>query len=139
MEELSEIEVLELQLEYHNRVKSKANRNYQVISKLISKNGIDNLYKYLRVNNFNKVVIYGSGTVGKILFEILKKFSNIKIQAILDKNSDSNFDFDCFEINNPDKFIECDVVIVTPVFAYETIKKEISLIYDNVISIADII
>ncbi len=139
MEELSEIEVLELQLEYQNRVKSKATRNYQVISKLISKNGIENLYKYLSVNNFNKVVIYGSGTVGKILFEILKKNLNVKIQAILDKNSDSNFDFDCFEINSPDKFIECDVVIVTPVFAYEVIKKEISLIYDNVISIANIV
>lgn len=90
-----------------------------------------NLDDFFRVKRWNKIIIYGYGQLGQILYNLLKAFDDIEIVAILDKyiENDKNNEL----VNNMTDFIntrkeeieKVDCIIITPLFAFSKIKEEL--------------
>ena len=99
--------------------------------------------EYLKSNNMNNIVIYGIGKIGEILYKNLN--NNIKILYTLDSNIDDSKvnQFKMVSLKNIDKSIKVDAVIVTPVYAFQSIKEYLINTYNDssisIISIDDII
>ena len=71
----------------------KCYRNYNNILSRLSEdtNIINNIYDYLKKNNYKSIVLYGLGTLGKILFAFLRK-EGIVINLIIDENLSKQID-----------------------------------------------
>lgn len=82
----------------------------------------DSLKKYFYERNYNNIVIYGYGPIGKRLLEELRR-ADINVCLIVDSNL-AEEDSMLGRIEDLEKQ-KADVVIVTPTFAYKDIKKNI--------------
>lgn len=93
---------------------------------------------YFKENGFKSVAIYGMGYLGKRLFDELKN-TEIKVTYAIDKKI-SNIDCDV-EVLTLDKTLpSVDVVIVTPVFYFLEIEKELdSYVNCPIISLEDVL
>jgi hypothetical protein len=79
----------------------------------------------LNKKNINRIAIYGGGVVGHHLFYDLKA-ENIEVAYFIDKHligTSEGIEILSFR----DNWREVDAIVVTPVFYYEIIKKEIEL------------
>lgn len=80
-----------------------------------------NIVQYFEDRNCKDIAIYGMGEVGVRLLEELQE-KNINIKYVIDqKNNPLNL------VTNKsiNKKIEADIVVVTPIFAYDSIKKQL--------------
>lgn len=97
-----------------------------------------NLATYFNENGYKNIAIYGMGEMGNRLYDELKDTS-VNVAYGIDKNPGECYsDLEIFEIsgNLPD----VDAIIVTAVFAYEDIKKDIEAIVKcPIISLEDIV
>lgn len=95
--------------------------------KLINK-GIG-IKTYFEKNNINTIAIYGAGEIGQRLYEQLKS-SDVNVRYIIDKNEKFSFrnSFDGVEVVNITtlKDIDIDAIVVTPIYAFNEIYKELS-------------
>lgn len=118
----------------------KQSINYDIINKMLSIEGGKSLDNYLKNNNLNDIIIYGAGTIAKVLFDLIKHKVNIKV--IIDAEVVHNFNFDNIDIiNYKDVYkLKYDKIIITPVYAYDQIKKQFEeKSINNFVSIADVI
>lgn len=102
---------------------------YNITNKwLKNKNNNILIEKYLLSKNINNIAIYGIGELGKRLYEELKS-SKINVLCFIDRNA-NNDDMNDYNINvinlNEVKNIEkIDAIIITPMYAFESIKKSL--------------
>ncbi|AGF58309.1 gas vesicle protein [Clostridium saccharoperbutylacetonicum] len=105
---------------------------------LILKTEGRSLEEYFKENNYNKVAIYGMGELGCRLYEDLKDTS-IEVKYCIDRNLDGVYsELDVFSLD--DELEEVDAIVVSPVYDFEVIEKNISEKVDySVISLEDVI
>lgn len=82
---------------------------------------------FLYNEGYDSIAIYGTGTIGRILYRELKD-SMIGVDFFIDKNAkrfvSDNIQVEVKGILELDH-ITTDAIIVTPVFDYETIRKDL--------------
>ncbi len=97
------------------------------------------LEKYFESHNIHTAAIYGMGDMGKILYEELKRLG---IQAAygIDKNKNVP-EIDGLPVKTlSDTLPQADIIIVTPVYFYAGIKKELKTLTDiQIVSLEEII
>ena len=112
---------------------------YDVITSIVEADGQEKIFNYLTANNYKEIAVYGVGTVGKILFDSIKdSFLDI---TLIDKNTMPNYCFGDKKIMSPYDLTgaKFDVVIITPVHAFDTIKEFLDTQkIKNCISVQDI-
>lgn len=102
------------------------------------KNEGKNLHTYFHDYNYKSIAIYGMGELGNRLYEELKD-SDIEIKYAIDKNAESTYS-ELNVIGIEEKYEEVDVIVVTAIFAFDEIEKELSLkVQCPVISLEDIV
>jgi glycosyltransferase involved in cell wall biosynthesis len=93
---------------------------------------LDNLWKnvseillkeYFYKNNYGNIAIYGMGIYGNKLFSILKRL-DVNVKYIIDQKVDVK-NIDITKVSMKENLEEVDVIIVTPLFDFEYIKKRI--------------
>lgn len=93
---------------------------------------------YINCREYKSIAVYGLSYLGKVLVDKLLD-NNIDVKYGID-NGTVNFKYDIPVYTIEEKLPEVDVIIVTPVFSFEIIKKELSKkINCQIISLADIV
>lgn len=102
-------------------------------------NNID-IADVLSQQQYNDIVIYGFGKLGKRLYQCLKNSNKVHIKFIIDKMADY-IQNDDVQITIPSKQkTTIDVIIVTAIHEFSSIKMELELLgYNNVISFEDLL
>ena len=105
---------------------------------LVLKQEGKSLTEYFVNNNINTIAIYGMGEMGNRLYDELKN-SGIKVKYAIDKNAESTYsELDIRTLKDELPFV--DAIIVTAVFAFDDIEKEISSNVEyKVISLEDVV
>lgn len=96
------------------------------------------LDKYFLDHNIGTIAIYGMGEMGNRLYDELKNTS-IEIKYAIDNNADNTYSE--LEVVKPgDNLRDVDAIIVTSIFAFEEIEKELSRKNNmNIISLEDVV
>lgn len=93
---------------------------------------------YFIHNNYHEIAIYGMGHLGECLLNELRN-SNIKVKYAIDKNA-NNILSEIDIKKSGDYLPAVDAVIVTPVYYYADIKKELEkVIRCPIISLEEVI
>lgn len=96
------------------------------------------LTEYFENNNYHSIAIYGMSYAGERLLEELKN-SSIEVKYGIDKNASGIYS-DIELVTVDDKLEEVDAVVVTPIFFFDEIEKELSdKINCPIISLEDIL
>lgn len=111
--------------------KLKYRAYYNLLNKWIYKYGNNELTeKYFVTNNINNIAIYGTGEIGKILFNELRYSTKVNIRLLIDRKRSKIFgNEDVFSINDDisneiiSKNIE--LIVITAIYSYKEIKKEL--------------
>ncbi len=109
-----------------------------------NKNAGKSIESYFIENQYKTIAIYGAGTLGELLYEDIKN-SKIEIAYFIDKSSYGKTNYIALEkeIYHPAQISELenvDAIIVTPIFAFQEIKKELKAkgVLSDIISLEDI-
>lgn len=118
---------------------------YEFLLELLNKkvNGIQ-LYDYFIKNNYKNIGMYGFGSIGKMVYDEIRQTTQIKMSSIIEGRSRvveykseilNVYSMKGFDYN------EIEVVIVTPFYEFEKIKKDLLEAGCNIpiISIEDLI
>ncbi len=122
--------------------KNKVNKfrsYYEMLNRwLVLKLNNEKIETYFLNNGYKKLAIYGMGEMGNRLLEDLTG-SDVEIVYGIDKNISGVISK--LEVFQPDEdFPEADVIVVTAVFDYDEIQKNLSSKCNiNIISIEDVI
>ena len=101
---------------------NKYEQYYYLLNKWIElKQKNINIIQYFRGRNYKDIAIYGMGEIGIHLFEELKG-TDINVKYIIDKK---NNPMNLVTNKNINTEIKVDVVVVTPIFDYDSIKNQI--------------
>lgn len=122
-----------------NKKMNKFKQYYQLTNQwLLLKNMNKSIPEYFDLQGYQSIAIYGMGELGNRLYEELMN-SKIEVKYAIDKYPENNFtELKFCELS--DNMEEVDVIIVTPVFDYEEIEKNItSKVNYKVISLEDIL
>lgn len=97
-----------------------------------------NLVSYFEENNYKKIAIYGMGELGNRLYEELKG-TEIEVKYAIDKNAENTYsELDVYTID--EQLEEVDAVVVSAIFAFDEIEKELSDKVDcPIISLEDVV
>lgn len=96
-------------------------------SEIENNNSLD---RYMMEHNYRNVVIYGVGMLGRLLIKALSPMENVNIKFCIDNNAG---DMDSIHVINKESISEelledVDVIVITPVFAKQSIAD---FLYDN--------
>lgn len=96
------------------------------------------LIMYFQKRNYKKIAIYGMNFVGETLLRELEG-SDIEVVFAVDQNADHIFG--SVEVIKPDEPIEAvDAIVITPIYYFETIEKQLMEKVDcPIISIEEIV
>ena len=96
------------------------------------------LSSYFEENHYQKIIVYGMGELGQRFCDDLKG-TDLEIKYAIDQNAEEQFtDLELYSIH--DTLPEFDVIVVTPIFAYEEIRKQLNEMgYENVIALDEVI
>ena len=102
--------------------------------------GLD-MGEYFREQNYHNIAIYGAGKLCVSLYEEIKDIDNINILYVVDKGNEKRLDdIEIIKLNEVRSKKEPDVVIVTPIYDYKEIEKEIRKEYKcPIVSLEDLI
>lgn len=93
---------------------------------------------YLKKNDYKKIAIYGMGELGNRLYEELKN-SDITVEYAIDKEANRVYS-ELEVVSIEDELKEVDMIIVTAIFAFEDIVKNLEEHCNyKVISLEDVI
>lgn len=96
------------------------------------------LNEYFFENNYKNIAIYGMGIFGNRLYSELKK-TEVNVKYIIDQKVNVK-NIDITKVGMEENFEEVDAIVVTPLFDFENIKKEIvNKVPYKVISLYEII
>lgn len=126
-------------VEAANKKVQKFKQYYQLSNQwLYIKNEKRNIIDNIKEKGYKSIAIYGMGELGNRLYEELRE-SEIQIKYVIDRYPESNFpDLKFVELNS--NIEQVDAIIVTPIYDFEKIKKEINDVVDySVISLEDIL
>lgn len=107
------------------------------------KNKID-ICEYFKDEEIKKVAIYGKGSLGELFFDEIKE-KPYEIVCFIDKNAkdiiyDSNTNIPVVSSKEKEIIQQADIIVVTPVFDYDSISKDLfHQGYNDVISLEDIL
>jgi FlaA1/EpsC-like NDP-sugar epimerase len=120
---------------------AKYDNIYFFLSELISERGRESIKFYIKKNNIKNTVIYGAGSVARVLYEFIEKYSLCNVVGVIDKNENKDFGFYQFLKIDDLKNIEYDLIIVTPLSAYKSIIKSLQVnnINDNFAFVGELI
>ena len=79
---------------------------------------------YFEKNKFNKIAIYGAGSLGNLLADKLKQ-SDIKVLFFIDKKITSYREKNIIKPKQIDERLSIDAVIITPFYDFDNIKEEL--------------
>lgn len=83
---------------------------------------------YFKKYNYNRIVIYGAGYLGELLFRDLTN-DGVDILYFIDKNADDIFsDLPVYKIK--DNLPDADVVVVTPINYFDEINVDLNAVFD---------
>ena len=83
------------------------------------------LSKYMEQNEINTLAIYGYGVLGRKILSYLED-CNIKVEYVIDESAEA-FEQDNWQIKTlKDQLDEVDLVVITPIFAFESIREELN-------------
>lgn len=93
---------------------------------------------FLKTNNFHNIAIYGMHHLGKILLKELQE-EDITVSYAIDKNADTmKTSIKVFRPN--EELDEVDAIIVTPIFYFDEIERQLSQkVKCPIISLEDVI
>lgn len=98
---------------------------YEYVRRVVSTEGKEKINLYLEINGFSKVILYGSGLMGRLLLDVLKENSKINEIKVYDKNRNSDFRINTF-ITLEEMIAEKDsCIIITPLSYGNEIKEEL--------------
>lgn len=125
-------------IEKENDKVIKFKRYYYTLNQLlIIKQEGKFLLEYFIKNGYKNIAIYGMGEMGNRLINELKN-TEINVKYGIDKNAGSTAELDVYELE--DNLENVDAIVVTAIFAFEEIEKELSQVIDcPIISLEDII
>lgn len=112
---------------------------YNILNEwLILKQNGKKIDKYFLDKGYKTIAIYGVGEMGNRLYDELKQ-SNIKIKYAIDKNAKSSYnELNVYDLS--DTLETVDAIVVSAIFAFDEIAKEIAKVVDYpIISLSDII
>jgi len=124
--------ILEEQLDEQEQNVYRYMMYYKMIIKWLSKlTAGHRVADWFQKRGINAIIIYGGGELGRILYEQLKVDSRVKIKAVCDQNTkDLDKTFSGTRVIDRDKLIEeykqGEVIVVTPIYAFESISKYLS-------------
>lgn len=100
--------------------------------------------EYFEKNKYRKVVIYGKGLLGELLYDEISKTKDVEVICFVDKQSsgESQYEDEIPIIMMEElKDKQYDIIVVTPVFAYSEIKQELQEIKrdSKIVSLQDVI
>ena len=132
-------------IEQDNNRKARLNLYYTVLSQWLN-NNLDGkrITEYLMKEDMKVIAIYGAGKLGELLYKELAG-SDITVKYFIDKDASSlcyGLDEICVKtIDELHDVKEIDAIIVTPVFAYDEIEKNIHHMFSGmkVISLEDVV
>lgn len=119
-----------------------ADKNLQIINiyDMWMSLGNDCIARYLERNGIKKIAIYGFARLGQRLFYEIKR-SDVSVSYAMDRNP--SITIKDLEIKKPckvEKDYMVDAVVVTPIFSFDIIKKDLENYgYNNVISLYEIL
>ena len=132
--------ILKNQLKESNKEYHKMLEYYNILVPWLElKQKGNGLEKYLLDNGYKSIAIYGMANLGNCLYNELKDAS-IEIEYAIDKNLSYTWsdEIDIIEFGN--QLPSVDAIIVTPVFAYNAIKNDLTQYFDgDIVSLRDII
>lgn len=126
-------------IEERNDKVNKFKEYYNILNQwlLIRQEGMD-LSKYFADNNISSIAIYGMGELGNRLYAELKR-STVDVKYVIDQNVETVLP-DIKVVGKDEAFPKVDVIVVTPVFAFEMIQEELKNKTDiKLISLEDIV
>lgn len=110
------------------------------IRKIASMEGKRTVLDFFAENKIKRIIIYGAGLSGKVLFDNIKSETDIEIIGFVDKNKNTEFGIEQFVELKKDTLNQADIIIVTPLKSCEEIKKCImDLGKYNVMTLAEIL
>lgn len=105
---------------------------------LILKQEGKSLEQYFVDNGYKTVAVYGMGEMGNRLCEELKESRKVKIEYVIDRNTDTYSEVRMFGMG--EKLPVVDVIVVTATFAFDEIREELAEKLDvPVISLNDVV
>lgn len=128
----------EKQIQLKNKKVDKFKDYYHLLNQwLIHKQEGKCLEQYFIDNNYKSIAIYGMGEVGNRLYNELKD-SKINVLYAIDESSWSAYSD--IRIINIDDYKEVDVIVVSAIFDFDNIIKEISeKVNCPIISLEDVV
>ncbi len=123
-------------------LEERANRNAAVISAFSSwmknKQSGKSITTFLEKNHFYNIAIYGMHHLGEVLLKELQE-KNITVSYAIDKNADTMKT--SIKMFRPDEELdEVDAIIVTPIFYFDEIERQLSRkVKCAIISLKDVI
>lgn len=115
----------------------KLNINYNFLMSWLSHKGFD-LSEDLSQKGYKIIAVYGMGSIGKLICKSIDN-SVVRIEYGIDKN-ESGINSDIKILNPENNLPEVDAIIVTPVYYYDDIKKDlIRKVSCPIISLYDLI
>lgn len=110
---------------------------YQILSKILNKISKKQDFKYDFTGK--TITIYGFGTMGRIIYDELKK-QNIKVEFIIDNGEKIKSETLIYKISEITNEQITDTIIVTPVYDYLAIKEQLTKLgYHEIISLEEMI
>lgn len=129
-------DILIKELELADRANSHIILKYIIVSNLLEDE--DKLVEFIVSKEYERIGIYGSGVVGRVLLDLLEPHCGNIIVIDRDKNTKFIKNVPVYTPNEI-KGRLLDVVIITPVNAYDKIKESLhSIGITNCISVSDI-
>lgn len=102
------------------------------------KNKGNNIEEYFKKNGWVNIAIYGMGELGNRLYEEMME-STVKIHYAIDKKSANRYS-SITVLTMEDELSPVDVIVVTPIFDYDSIKTLLEEKTDvKIISLEDVI
>jgi len=106
---------------------------------LILKQEGNNLDRYFLNKGYKTIAIYGMGDLGNRLYDELKSTS-IEVKYAIDKNGAARHsDVKVFDLSD-ELDSDIDVIVITPIFAYDEIEQTLMSKYDKaIVSLEDVV
>lgn len=126
-------------IEDKNKKVDKFKAYYNMLNQwLLLKQEGKTLEEYFVNNGYKNIAIYGMGEMGNRLYDELKN-SNINVKYAVDENPAGTYsDIEIFD--KEEEYPDADVIIVTAIFAFDDIEKELQKkIKFPVISLDDVV
>lgn len=122
------------------------NREYmyhQIIHKWLEKriDNIEPVCEYVQNRHYKKILIYGAGTLGKLVYQELKHIDGIQLNVCDRDAKPENVTWLADELLRPHQLEiqEYDSVLITPIHIFEQIIKDFGDLKERCISLFDVV